>query len=123
MVIRKFEEIIAWQRARELTNLIYRKFFKLHDFEFRKQICRASVSIMNNVAEGYERMGNKEFIKFLFISKGSCSEVRSMLYLARDLDYITEHNFTVMQEKVTEVSKMIYGLIKYLKNNNFITNK
>jgi len=99
---------------------------KIENFEnisFRDQICRAAVSVNNNIAEGFERMTQKEFIAFLFIARGSCGEVRSMLYLARDLDYITEHNFTVMQEKVTEVSKMIYGLIKYLKNNNFITNK
>ena len=121
--IENFENIAAWQKSQKVCLDIYKLFRNSKDFSFRDQICRAAVSVNNNIAEGFERMTQKEFIAFLFIARGSCGEVRSMLYLARDLDYITEHNFTVMQEKVTEVSKMIYGLIKYLKNNNIITNK
>ena len=70
---------------------------------------------MNNVAEGYERMGNKEFIKFLFISKGSCSEVRSMLYLALDLKYINNSEFDLLYKLTIEISKLLSGFIKTLK--------
>ncbi len=88
MVIKKFEEIISWQKARELNLIIYSHFKNSKDFGFRDQIQRASVSIMNNIAEGFERGGNKEFKNYLYISKASCAEVRSMLYLALDLGYI-----------------------------------
>ncbi|AKM82268.1 MAG: S23 ribosomal protein [Berkelbacteria bacterium GW2011_GWE1_39_12] len=88
MKIEKFEDIIAWQKAKELTLLSYRNFSCIKDYSFKDQINRASVSVMNNIAEGYERMGDKEFKKFLYISKGSCGEVRSMLYLALELKYI-----------------------------------
>ena len=85
MIIKSFEDIIAWKKAKELNLLIYRNFRNRRDFSFRDQIQRASVSIMNNIAEGFERGGNKEFKNFLFIAKGSCAEVRSMLILALDL--------------------------------------
>jgi len=84
MVIKKFEEIISWQKARELNLLIYSLFNNCKDFSFRDQIQRACVSIMNNIAEGFERGGNKEFRNYLYIAKASCAEVRSMLYLALD---------------------------------------
>lgn len=79
MKIVRFEDIIAWQKAKELTRIIYRLFKPNRDFGFRDQIQRASVSIMNNIAEGYERKGNKEFRNFLYIAKGSCAEVRSII--------------------------------------------
>ncbi len=75
----RFEEIIVWQKARELTGLIYVNLRDFRDYAFRDQLQRASVSIMNNIAEGFERKGNKEFKRFLFIAKGSSAEVRSML--------------------------------------------
>ena len=75
----RFEEIIVWQKARELTGLIYVNLRDCRDYAFRDQLQRASVSIMNNIAEGFERKGNKEFKRFLFIAKGSSAEVRSML--------------------------------------------
>jgi four helix bundle protein len=90
MKIEKFEDILAWQKARILTLKIYFLFKDLKDFAFRDQIFRASVSIMNNVAEGFERKSDKEFIHFLYIAKGSCGEVRSMLYLAIGLNYIDD---------------------------------
>lgn len=80
MAIERFEDIIAWQKAKELSIQIYSLFAESKDFGFKDQILRASVSIMNNIAEGFERKGNKEFSHFLFIAKGSCGEVRSMLY-------------------------------------------
>jgi len=76
----RFEEILGWQKAKELTINIYKSFSNCKDFAFKDQIQRASVSIMNNVAEGFERKSNKEFKQFLFIAKGSAGEVRSMLF-------------------------------------------
>jgi len=75
---------------------------------------RAVVSIMNNIAEGFERMSNSEFRRFLFIAKGSCGEVRSMLYLAYKLGYVSATQFNDLRSKSTEISKMLSGLIKTL---------
>ena len=84
----RFEDIIAWQKARILTYNIYKEFEGSKYFGYKEQIQRASVSIMNNIAEGFERKSNKEFKYFLFVAKGSCGEVRSMLYLAKDLEIL-----------------------------------
>lgn len=94
MIIGCFEDTISWQKSKELSVMIYSLFSESRDFGFRDQIQRASVSIMNNIAEGFERNSNKEFKYFLFIAKGSCGEVRSMLYLAKELDKISENEFT-----------------------------
>ncbi len=114
MQIEKFEDIVAWQKARVLCLDCYKTFEKTRDFAFKDQIQRASVSIMNNIAEGYERMGNKEFKKFLYIAKGSSAEVRSMLYLALDLRYLTQEAFNGLYEQSLEISKILSGLIKSL---------
>lgn len=114
MQIEKFEDIIAWQKAKDLTEKIYQKFDNSKDFGFKDQIKRASVSIMNNIAEGYERKGNKEFKKFLYIAKGSSSEVRSMLYLALEFNYIKQNEFEELYKLSVEISKMLSGLIKTL---------
>lgn len=115
MSIKKFEDIIAWQKAGELSLAIYKQFRESKDFGLKNQIERASVSIMNNVAEGFERRSNKEFIHFLYIAKGSCGEVRSMLYLAKRLDYIDNKQFDYFYELSVEISKLLAGLIKSLK--------
>jgi len=114
MKISKFEDIIAWQKSRVLVNDCYYIFKNLRDYSFRDQICRAVVSIMNNIAEGYERMSNKEFRNFLFIAKGSCAEVRSMLYLAVDLGYISKEKFDKLYCATEEISKVLSGFIKTL---------
>lgn len=114
MKIVRFEDIISWQKARILTKLIYKLFNSSRDYGFRDQILRASVSIMNNIAEGFERKGNKEFKNFLFIAKGSCAEVRSMLYLAFDFGYITNSSFKDLILKTEEISRLLSGLIKTL---------
>jgi four helix bundle protein len=111
----KFEDILAWQKSRMLIGRIYLLFQNSRDYSFRDQIQRATVSIMNNIAEGYERKGNKEFAKFLYIAKGSCGEVRSMLYLALDLSYIDKKEFDDLHTKTTEISRMLSGLIKTLQ--------
>jgi len=114
MKIEQFEDIIAWQKAQNLTLIVYSVFKNSRDFGFRDQICRASVSIMNNIAEGFERRGDKELAKFLFIAKGSCGEVRSMLYLASKLKYITEKERLQMNNLSLEISKMLSSFIKTL---------
>jgi len=112
--IERFEEIIAWQKAKELAIAIYSRFKTNKDYGFRDQIQRASVSIMNNIAEGFESKSNTEFRQFLYISKGSCGEVRSMLYLAKDLKYLSDSDFQNLLNKAIEISKTISGLIKTL---------
>jgi four helix bundle protein len=110
--ILRFEEISVWQKSRVFSQKIYNIFSQNKDFSFRDQIQRSSVSIMNNIAEGFERRGNKELRKFLFISKGSCGEVRSMLYLATDLGYINETSFKELLHNCEEISRMLSGFIK-----------
>jgi four helix bundle protein len=112
--IERFEEIIAWQKAKEMTTTVYSHFKNIRDYGFKDQIQRASVSIMNNIAEGFERKSNSEFRQFLFIAKGSCGEVRSMIQLAKDLCYLSEHDYNLLNNKAIEISKTISGLIKTL---------
>src|SRR6185295_4922157 len=96
MAIEKFEDVLSWKKAKELTLLVYKIFLRNNDFSFCDQIKRASVSIGNNIAEGFERKSNKEFIQFLYIAKGSCGEVRAMTELAKELHYISEAEFQKM---------------------------
>ncbi|MDP3015322.1 MAG: four helix bundle protein [bacterium] len=114
MKIEKFEDINSWQKAKELVLRTYKNFNKNRDYSFRDQIQRAVISIMNNIAEGFERGGNKEFRYFLFIAKGSCGEYRSMLYIADELGYISKKEFDEMYNLSLEISRLISGLIKTL---------
>jgi four helix bundle protein len=114
MKFERFEDILVWQKAGELVLQIYEDFKDNRDFSFRDQIRRAALSIMNNTAEGFERKTNKEFKMFLFIAKGSCGEVRSMLYIAFKLGYISSSQFVNLRTKAIEISKMSSGLIKTL---------
>ncbi len=114
MIIEKFEDIISWQKSKELTLLIYGLFKNNRDFSFTDQIKRASISVGNNIAEGFERGGNKEFIYFLYIAKGSCGEVRSMSYVALELKYISKDEFEKINRLSREISRLIAGLIKTL---------
>jgi len=110
----RFEEIIAWQKSRYLSKEIYLLFENSKDYSFKDQIQRATVSIMNNIAEGYERRTNNEFKHFLYIAKGSCGEVRSMLALALELNKINKADFDKFYKQSEEISKMLSGLIKTL---------
>lgn len=114
MKIERFEDILAWQKAKVLTIEIYKLFEKSKDFGFRDQIQRASVSVMNNIAEGFERKSNKEFIFFLSVAKGSCGEVPSMLILAKELNKIKKEQAESLEVAAEEISRMIAGLIKTL---------
>jgi len=114
MKIEKFEDIIAWQMSGRLAVNIYKNFKDCKDYNFVNQIQRAVVSVMNNIAEGFERRTNKEFIYFLFIAKGSCAEVRSMLYLALRFNYLQEGEFKNSYRLSVDISKCLSGLIKTL---------
>ena len=108
-----FEDLIAWQKARELTRKIYiisnRGNFE-KDFGLRTQIQRACVSIMSNIAEGFDRASRAEFHQYLVIVKGSCAEVRSQLYIANDVGYISNQEFDILKNLTEEVSQIIGGL-------------
>jgi len=111
--IDKFEDLIAWQKARKLTKEVYRiskrgAFAK--DFGLSGQIQRASVSIMSNIAEGFERGGRGEFHQFLSVAKASCAEVRSLLYVALDIKYIDKIGFKRIMDKAKEVGRIVGGL-------------
>lgn len=111
--IEKFEDLITWQKARELTKNIYKVMKQgdfLKDFGLRDQIRRASVSIMSNVAEGFERGGRSEFHQFLVIAKGSCAELRSQLYVALDAEYIDAITFQNLDALAKETNRLLDGL-------------
>ncbi|HKL43718.1 MAG TPA: four helix bundle protein [Candidatus Absconditabacterales bacterium] len=114
MKINKFEDILSWQKSQILNTTVFKLFESNRDYDFVKQIRRASVSISNNIAEGFERQSNNEFKYFLFVAKGSCGEVRSMLYLAKSLEYIDNTTFQNLYKETIEISKLISGLIKTL---------
>ncbi len=120
MKITRFEDLEVWKSAREIVDKIYyitnEGKFKM-DFGLRDQIRRASVSIMSNIAEGFGRFSNKEFIQFLNIAKASATEVKSQLYISLDQRYISVDEFNSIYEKLEECSKMCSGLIKHLLNH------
>jgi len=117
----EFEDIRAWQSARTLTQRIYlvtdAETFR-RDFDLRRQLRRASVSIMTNIAEGFERDGRKEFISFLSIAKGSAGEVRSQLYVAFDAEYLSETEFSEILAVARTVSRQLSRLIRYLRRSS-----
>lgn len=114
MAERNFESLRVWQNSRKLVNSVYDLMSDNKDWGFRDQIQRASVSIMNNIAEGYESGSDAKYAHFLNISKGSCSEVRSMLYLCLDQGFCSQEQFTNLKKQVTHISSQLYRLINYL---------
>lgn len=118
----RFEDLDAWRKARQLTRAVYERtrtgdFAK--DFALRDQIRRAVVSVMANIAEGFERGGDQEFLQFLAIAKGSCGEVRAQLYAAFDQGYLSPAEFDVLAAAATDVSKLIAGLMRYIRQSAF----
>ena len=118
--IEHFEDIVAWQRGRELVREVYQvtsqgNFSK--DYGLKEQIRRASVSIISNIAEGFERGGDKEFTQYLSQAKGSCGEVRTQLYVAWDLGYLSDEVFKGLREKAVSTGEIISGLMRYLKGS------
>lgn len=120
MKVERFEDLEIWKEARELCKIIFeltsKELFN-REYKLRDQIRASSGSIMDNIAEGFERGGNKEFIQFLFISKGSCGETRSQAYRAFDQKYIGQEELDLLITRTLTQSTKIAGLIKYLKNS------
>jgi four helix bundle protein len=121
--VRQFEELGCWQKARQLAKEIYAETSKNLKFKKDKGLCdqiqRAAVSVMSNIAEGFERGTRVEMIKFLFIAKGSCGEVRAHLYVAVDAGYLSEEKFKSLKFQAEECSRMIYSFIQSLKVSGF----
>jgi four helix bundle protein len=120
MKYNSFEDLPIWQKARILSKYVFEitsiePFY--NDYKLRDQIRASSGSVMDNIAEGYERGGNKEFIQFLYIAKGSCGETRSQSYRAFDYNYINQQTLDHLIEKTKELSSEISNFIKYLKNS------
>jgi four helix bundle protein len=115
-----FEDLEVWQKARAFAKLIYESSSKgsfAKDFSLKDQINRSAGSIMDNIAEGFERGGNKEFIQFLSYSKGSSGETRSQLYRVLDKDHIEQLEFELLKDRSVELSKQLSGFISYLKTS------
>ena len=111
--VQRYEDLVAWQRARELTRLIYeatRQPLFARDFRLIDQIRAASVSIMSNLAEGFERGSSADFLRFVYFAKGSCAEVRSQLYVALDAGYLNDDEFATLKASADEVARVIGGL-------------
>lgn len=117
----RFEDIEAWKVARVLANLVYDLSDKgafSRDFALRDQMRRAGISVISNIAEGFERDGNNEFIQFLSQAKGSAGELRGQSYMAWDRKYISQPEFDALQQRTSQTSRMISGLMSYLRNSD-----
>ena len=126
MKVTRFEDLLGWQRSRELNKLTYEFTQKgplNKEFTLRDQMRRSSLSVMSNVVEGFEREGDTEFVQFLSQAKASCGEVRSQLYVALDLGYVNEGEFKLLHKLASEVSRVISGLIRYLRKSEYKGNK
>ena len=122
MKVTKFEDLEIWKLARELCKYVYNVTSKepfCQDYRFRDQIKAAAGSSMDNIAEGFERGGNKEFVQFLYISKSSCAEVRSQSYRAFDQTYITEEQLNELLSKTDILSRKTSNLIQHLRNTSY----
>lgn len=120
---RNFEALRVWQNSRKLVNDVYDLMADNKDRGFRDQMQRAAVSVMNNIAEGYESGSDAKYALYLNISKGSCSEVRSMLYLCLDRGYCTAEQFDDLKNEVIQISSQLYKLIDYLTKGESPTAK
>ena len=120
MVIKRFEDILAWQKSKELSISIYKLFKDSKDYAFKDQIQRASISVMNNISEGFDAKSNNEFIRFLTYSRRSCSEVQNCLYIALDQGCILAEEFSTTYDLCKKIRKIIDGLIRYLRNHKMM---
>ena len=120
MRIERFEDILGWQKGRDLCRMVYRltgqKVFR-QDFGLRDQMRRASVSILSNIAEGFESQNDRTFKRYLYIAKASSGEVRAQGYIALDQGYISQEEFNALYALATETSSLIAGFIRYLQKN------
>jgi four helix bundle protein len=121
VAIKQFEDIQAWQKARELVREIYKVCAEgrlSRDFGLRDQLCRAAVSSMSNVAEGFAKKSDRDFAHFLDIARGSITEVQSLLYVALDVGYIEESEFEKLRKRTEETASLISGLTSYLRKRS-----
>jgi len=127
MKVVRFEDLEAWKEARTLVSLVYATVREAkdlkRDYRFYDQITAAAVSIMSNIAEGFSRRSDREFVQFLFIAKGSCGEVQSLLYVALDQQYLSQPEFHRLYAQSETVAKLTSGLITYLLNRPNKLNK
>jgi four helix bundle protein len=124
--IKNFEDIESWKSARKLTNEVYKATSAgdfVRDFGLKDQIRRASVSILSNIAEGFERGNDKEFVYFLGLAKGSTGEVRAQLYVAFDQGYLSENSFDQLSTIAIEIGELLSGFIRYLKQSTLRGNR
>lgn len=113
--IERFEDLVCWQRGREMTRSVYQTFKDCRDYGFKDQIQRAAVSVMSNIAEGFERGTQQEFLNYLFIAKGSAGEVRCQLYVALDAGYIKMETFKDLKMLIEECSRLLQSFIVKVK--------
>ena len=116
--IEKFEDLLCWQRARELTREIYKAFKSLNDFGFKDQIQRAAVSVLSNVAEGFESGTREKFVNYLYIAKASAGEVRAQLYVAFDAGYLNIEMFKYLKSLAEECSRLIQSFVQKVKGGS-----
>ncbi len=118
--ITDYEDLECWKKAREVTNLVY-SFTKRdqfsRDFELLRQIRKSAISVMSNISEGFERDGNREFLNFLSIAKGSLGEVRAQMYIALDQQYVTQAEFQTMRTLTKQNASLIAGLMNYIRQS------
>ena len=120
--VKSFEELTIWQESRKFTNKIYaltKKFPKEELYGLTSQIRRAAVSIMSNIAEGFDRRSDKELSNFLSIARGSTAEVQNNLYIALDLKYISQTEFNLLYQEAKKIAQQINSLMTYLKSGNW----
>lgn len=124
--IERFEDLTSWQKTRELNRLVYdvtKKGAFARDFSLRDQIRRASVSVVSNLAAGFERGGDREFVQLLSNAKGSCGEMRCQLYAALDKNYLSAMEFKELYARSMEVRRLISGFMRYLRRSELLGSK
>ena len=120
MAFQSFEDLEAWQRGCRLAVDVFKSFAKCRNFTMQDQVQRAALSVPSNVAEGYERNSNKEFIRFLNIAKGSCGELRTQLYISRKLDFLNKADFDQLIGEAKQISAMLHGLSRAVSKRSAI---
>jgi len=116
--IKQFEDLLCWKKSRELTKGVYAELKNCKDYGFKDQIQRASVSVMSNIAEGFESGTKQEFLNYLYIAKGSAGEVRAQLYIALDVGYLNIETFKNLNKLALECSRLVSSFIKKLKTSD-----
>lgn len=115
MGYRGYEDLIVWRRSKDMVIMVYKALKGTREFKFKEQMTKAAISIPSNIAEGYERRSSKEFVKFLGYSKGSASELKTQIQIAREIGIIKEQTAQNLTNEITEINSMLAGLIKSIK--------